>query len=271
MPTVRGPLSAHPVKGLAVAGCIQSEQIPQFVLTESALARASCILHCAGELILGKLALVHFLLDGAGAQEAVDENGATLTISPDTGHDLLIHSRVPVRVEEYEARGPHEVQPHASGVRGQEEEEEIVSWNSTVAPIHQRLALLLRCGPVESNVLPSVVVCHSLEQVQGCSEVGDEDNPLARILSPNGCQDLVQTGELGTRAKELLRLGPGGCGARDHASLTALVEQGWMVAEGSEPVDGSERVTAGHCTCVHADTCLVFTQDRLVQLGLPLV
>ncbi len=50
--------------------------------------------------LLGYLALVDLLLDGASSQEAINKNILFLAITPHTGSGLLVISRVPVRVKQ---------------------------------------------------------------------------------------------------------------------------------------------------------------------------
>ncbi len=134
----------------------------------------------------------HPVLEGVLGHQVEDADGARLVLAPGTGDALLQAGRVPGEVEVDHHVGRLEVEPHASGVGGEEEAAGGVLLEAAdlVAPPRQR----------HGAGVPGEAGPHLLDrlahQVEHPLPFG-EDQDLGARLGEQPLQDLPQLGELG--------------------------------------------------------------------------
>mmetsp|Transcript_67237 Transcript_67237/g.216953 ORF Transcript_67237/g.216953 Transcript_67237/m.216953 type:complete len:204 (+) Transcript_67237:898-1509(+) len=179
-----------------------------------------------GEAVLAGLPLVDLLLDGAGKDQAVDDDVPVLTDAPGPLACLQVCHGVPVGVEEHHSVGPDDIQAHTADARSQDHREvfrvgiELLDGADTLVHGHldvqRQVAIALEVHPVLDDL------AHHL----GLHE--DED---AVALGAPLLHDLRKDLELARPLGAPHRLGYG------LAALLADEEVG-VVAELSEAVDG---------------------------------
>lgn len=165
------------------------KQLPQTVQGEMPLDILSRIYNARRKRLLVRLPLENFLLYRACRDESIHKAVLFLPIAPDSCESLLICSRIPVGVEEYQSVGPNKVETTPSSFTT-EKEYELISVG-IVELIHKLLALrdIHRSIEAKGAIIP--VAAELVEHVEGLSIIADKYDLIVCIL-PNSCKHSVE-------------------------------------------------------------------------------
>ena len=190
--------------------------------------------HAVGEPLLVGEEGDHPVLDGALAHQGEDADGARLVLAPGAGDALLQAGRVPREIEVDHHVGRLEVEPHASGVGGEEEPAGgiLLEAADLVAAPRQRHGAGVP-GEADPHLLD--LLAHQVEHPLPFGE----DQDLGIRLGEQLFQDLRELGQLGADPAvdvEDVR----GVADHPHAGEPALELLEFLGQEGTAPGLGEE-------------------------------
>ena len=226
-----------------------AEEVLQFFVRESHFdAAALRVHHGPTQALFVHLPLEHPLLNAPSQQQAVDVDGFSLSVSPNSGHGLQVGCRIPIDVVEDDTRGADEVQSNAACFGRQEEDS--IRAERAVEFFDNGLPFDLRSAAVQPAESVGVAETNFFEHVERGGEVGHNHN-LLLALRVELVEQARQHGQfaavfLGKSADEMRR--DKGKRFRSQGKRTVLRDgpvdgkQGRMVAELPQQTDGRQVV-----------------------------
>ncbi|CAH0375328.1 unnamed protein product, partial [Pelagomonas calceolata] len=214
-----------------------AEEVPELRRVEG--VALGPVLDDGREALLRELALVDLLLDRPRREEAVGVAGPRVAVAPAPRGRLLVHGRVPGRVEEDEAAPADQVQA-AAARRRRQQEAEVVPARRVVEAVRELLALLGRRAAVQQAPGPALADAQPRHQGQGLRLRRDDDAPLVRGRPelPQQPEQDVELGGLALRREAARRRH----GRHDALGVAVRVEQAGVVADLLQLADRREHV-----------------------------